>query len=124
MVLIDTNIVIEWLKGNEDIIRNLELIGYNELGISSITKMEVLIGARNASELKVLEKAINSLDVYHLNARISKEGVLLIKKFKLSHNLQIPDALIAATSMIYQVELFTLNKKDFHFIQDIKLWNT
>ena len=83
MVLIDTNIVIEWLKGNEDIIRNLELIGYDELGISSITKMEVLIGARNADELKVLEKAINSLDVYHLNARISEVGVLLIKKIQI-----------------------------------------
>ncbi len=40
----------------------------------------------------------------------------------LSHKLCIPDALIAATALIYSIELYTLNSKDFQFIENIQLY--
>ena len=42
--------------------------------------------------------------------------------FKLSHNLQIPDAIIGAMSIVYDIELFTYNTKDFKFLPGIKLY--
>ena len=45
----------------------------------------------------------------------------LVEKYSLSHKLSLPDALIAATAIVYGIELFTLNQKDFKFIKQVKL---
>ncbi|GHT60215.1 hypothetical protein FACS18945_6290 [Bacteroidia bacterium] len=36
--------------------------------------------------------------------------------------LSLPDAYIAATALYYNIELFTLNLKDFIFIPNLKLY--
>jgi predicted nucleic acid-binding protein len=46
----------------------------------------------------------------------------LIDEYSLSHGLKIPDALIAASALALNMELFTYNLKDFSFIPDIKLY--
>ncbi len=43
-------------------------------------------------------------------------------KYSLSHNLDLPDALIASTAIIYDLELYTLNLKHFRYIDNLKLW--
>jgi len=43
--------------------------------------------------------------------------------YSLSHNLSIPDALIAATAMEHMLELYTLNTKDFQFIPGLMLYH-
>jgi predicted nucleic acid-binding protein len=47
----------------------------------------------------------------------------LQQQYVLSHQLGIPDALIAATALIYDLELRTYNLKDFRFIPGIRLSN-
>ena len=44
----------------------------------------------------------------------------LIERYAKSHSLQIPDALIAATSMNRDLQLYTCNVKDFIFIEKIR----
>ena len=39
-----------------------------------------------------------------------------------SHKLTIPDALIAATALTQNIGLYTLNLKDFRFIQQLNLY--
>ena len=43
-------------------------------------------------------------------------------KYSKSHGLTVPDALIAATALINDLEIYTLNKKDFRYIADLKLY--
>jgi predicted nucleic acid-binding protein len=45
-----------------------------------------------------------------------------MEAYSLSHKLSVPDALIAATAIVHDVALYTLNVKDFHFISDIELY--
>jgi len=40
----------------------------------------------------------------------------------LSHKLKLPDAQIAATALFHNAELFTLNRKDFAYIPNLKLY--
>ncbi len=42
--------------------------------------------------------------------------------YSLSHNLIVPDGLIASTSLVHDLSLFTLNKKDFKFISGLDLY--
>jgi len=41
----------------------------------------------------------------------------------LSHKLKLPDAQIAATALFHNAELFTLNRKDFAYIPNLKLYD-
>ena len=49
-IVLDTNILIEILKGNQDIVKKLETPHYN-YAISSISAMELYYGALNKTEL-------------------------------------------------------------------------
>jgi len=45
----------------------------------------------------------------------------MIEHYSKSHGLQIPDAIIAATALSFEMKLFTLNLKDFKYIDGLKL---
>jgi predicted nucleic acid-binding protein len=95
MILCDTNIFIHAFNGNPATISALTQIGTAEMVLSAITVMELLQG----------QKAVELIDL-----------------FKLSHGLQIPDAIIGATALIHQLPLFTYNIRDFNFIPAIILY--
>jgi len=118
MVLCDTNIFIEIYKGNDLIIEAFEKIGQDNVAISDVTCAELLYGARNKRELNLIIKDIDKLIV----SPISNQAVRLIEQFSLSHNLNLPDALIASTSIFHDLELYTLNLKDFKFLENFKLY--
>jgi len=44
-----------------------------------------------------------------------------MEEYSLSHKLAIPDALIAATAVVNSISLYTLNTKDFRFIEGLTL---
>lgn len=121
MVLCDTNIIIELLKGNVKVIDDIEKIGLDKICISAITEMELYFGAFNKSELKFIKKHLHGIPTYHIHSDISIMAVTLTEQYSKSHKLNIPDALIAATAILNNFELFTLNIKDFKYIPNIRL---
>ena len=121
MILCDTNILIEVYRGNGLIINEVVKIGEHNIAISDVTCAELLFGSRNKEELKILKKDIDKLTCIPINSQISNLSVRLVDKYSLSHKLSLPDALIAATAIVYGIELFTLNLKDFKFIKQVKL---
>ena len=123
MILLDTNILIEMYKGNEVIIHRIKMIGQNNIAISDVTSAELLFGARNKDELKILKKDIEKLTTVSISTNISKLAVNLVEKYSLSHKLSLPDALIADTAIQNDIYLFTLNIKDFKFIKGLKLFS-
>lgn len=120
MILLDTNVLIEILKGNTKTIQKVEALN-SELHISSITVMELYYGAFNKSEIKKLEKFISLFTVIHIDTSISEMATELIKIYAKSHTLDIPDSLISATALDKKFTLFTYNIKDFKYINKIKL---
>lgn len=122
MILCDTNIFIEIYRGNNSIIDILKTIGQQNIAVSDVTCAELLYGARNKNELQIIRKDLNKLTILPIQTDISALSVELVEKFSLSHNLSLPDALIAATALIHDIELYTLNTKDFRFLKNIKLY--
>ena len=45
-----------------------------------------------------------------------------METYSLSHKLTIPDALIASTALVYSLDLYTFNLKDFRFITGLNLY--
>lgn len=121
VILCDTNVIIEVLKGRQETIEEIERIGLGNLGISAITVMELYFGALNKRELNRIKNNLESLQIFHVDSDISEVAVDLREQYSKNFHLQIPDAIIAATSLVYEIELFTYNLKDFKFIKGIRL---
>jgi tRNA(fMet)-specific endonuclease VapC len=122
MILCDTNILIEFYKGNEVITATLKTIGIPNLAVSVITAGELYFGARDKHELKKIKKHLALLKQLPLDIDSSALFLLLVEQFALSHKLSIPDGLIAATAIQNKLPLFTLNIKDFNFIPNLQLY--
>lgn len=121
MIILDTNILIEVFKGNPEIITNVQAAGTINIALSSITAMELYYGAVNRLELQRIKKHLGMFTIVHVSTTISETATKLIERYAKSHNLQIPDALIAATALDTQSELMTLNIKDFRYISGLSL---
>jgi len=120
MILLDTNVLIEILKNNQKTIIKVQSFDAI-LAISSISVMELYYGALNKVELNKLEKFVSMFQIIQLNESISTHATKLIKIYAKSHNLDIPDSLIASSALVNKCRLFTYNIKDFKYIKNIEL---
>jgi len=99
-----------------------EDIGVEFVTLSAITKLELIRGVRNKAELNSLNKNIYLFNILLINPAITTISLQLVEKYKLSHNLAIPDSLIAATAIYTGFKLFTFNQKDYRFINELTLY--
>ncbi|MGC1374616.1 MAG: type II toxin-antitoxin system VapC family toxin [Anaerolineales bacterium] len=122
MILCDTNILIEFYKGNPKIVETLQNIGPSNLAVSAVTTGELYYGAKDKQELRKIQKHLLLLQQIPLDEEISAHFISLLGVYSLSHKLSIPDALIAATALSQELPLYTLNVKDFRFISKLQLY--
>ena len=119
IVFVDTNIVIEYLKGNDEIIQML--FKFDTIYINDVVIMELYQGARDKRELNYIKKSILRFKVLKMNNEIMVLAKEILEKYTLSHNTKIMDALIASTVILYNLDLYTLNRKDFRYLKQIKM---
>ena len=122
MVLCDTNIFISAFNGRTDTIDLLDKIGLAKIALSAVTVMELFQGMGNKNELAQMKKKIKFYDVVHIDNAISGKAIEFIETYKLSHGLLIPDAIIGATAVVYQIPLYTYNVRDFDFLPGVILY--
>lgn len=122
MVLCDSTVIIDAINNVSTAQQQLLSIGSQNVLISVITEMEVLAGATNKEHQTKLEKKLKQYNILQIDNRISSKATELIKKYKLSHGLLIPDAFIAASCLVYDFKLLTDNVKDFKYIENLSLY--
>jgi len=123
IVLCDTNIIIEFYKENASVIRKLRCIGQEHIALSIVTVGELLYGALNKKERKQINQDIAHLHLLHLDSAIGECFINLMNDYALSHSLSLPDGFIAATALVADIPLYTLNRKDFQYISGIQLYS-
>jgi len=119
IVFVDTNILIEFLKGNKEILDKVG--GFNNICTSEIVLMELYQGARNKQDLLYIKKSLKGLKIVETTSEIISLAKDILEKYNLSHNAKIYDSIIAATVLVYDLKLWTLNLKDFIYIDNIRL---
>ena len=123
MILCDTDVIIEFYRNNPKIVRELRRIGQKHLSVCIITYAEMIYGAFNKREQTQIKKDLSSLNIVMIDFPVCVTFMKLMDKYSLSHKIAIPDALIAATAIENNIELFTLNTKDFKYISDLRLYS-
>lgn len=92
----------------------------SRLAISAITEIELLCWrTARPSDVVVLSKFVESAYIFELEQSIKLKAVSIRKE----HNIKLPDAIIAATSVVHKLTLITRNTRDFRKISGLQLIN-
>jgi predicted nucleic acid-binding protein len=117
--LIDTNTVIDYLgrklsdKGMTFMDSVIDLVP----NVSIITKIEVLGFNASASQYRILTDFMDDSSIFELTEEVADSCIDLRKKYK----TKLPDAIIAATALVYEFTLITRNVSDFKKIKNLKI---
>lgn len=117
-LLIDTDVLIDYLRGRPQAVEFLESLR-ELLLISTMTIAELYAGVRDGKERELLNELIRGFQVVPVDESISIKGGLYRRDYGKSHGVGLADALIAATAELNQATLVTLNQKHFPMIVDI-----
>jgi len=112
LVLFDSNILIDALKGYPPAIEELEY--WDDPAISAITWMEVMAGTIDDYD-EVLD-FLNSFgfEVIHTNQAIMIASMTIRRmSIQMGHKVALPDAIIMGTGIVRGATIVTRNKKDF-----------
>lgn len=90
--------------------------------MSIISVGELIYGALNKRELSQIKKDVKNLILIEIDKNICDVFLELLSRYALSHKLAVPDCFIAATALANNIELFTLNVKDYRFIEGLKMY--
>lgn len=112
--LIDTNILIDHLRGKPDATTFLKSLIKDEARLicSVITRIELLAGMRygEGNQINALMQIFDEIPVDDATAEIAGK---YMNEFMKSHGITTADAIIAATAKIHGSTLYTLNTKHF-----------
>ena len=116
--LLDTNIIIYLAQGKLRINDFTEKNG--NLYISSITYIETLgYTFPSRDEEKAIIKLCEIFERFLLTREIEEQTILIRK----SNKIKLPDAIIAATAIVYNLTLVTRNIDDFKNIHGLNVLN-
>ena len=114
-VLLDSDVVIEILRQRDASILSQwsELAGSEALVLTTpVTVAEIEAGAR-PSEVKKIDQFFSLLECASIDEHVGKLAGELMRRYSRSHNLEIADALIAATAIRRKAALWTRNLKHY-----------
>jgi len=113
-VIIDSDIIIEVLRGNTKTTAWLRKVRDSGSAIrySPVTRAEIRAGAR-VRERAAISALFESLTVLPIEASTGDLAGDQLSRFARSHSVQLGDALIAATALEHGEELSTFNAKHF-----------
>jgi len=120
MIIVDTDILIDELRGDKRATKFLSNYE-NEIFITYLTKMEILIGARNKKEMKIIDKALDYL-ILKIDDKILEESIRLLKEYSLKSNIGIIDSINAATAIVNELDFYTMNYKHYRGIKGLKIY--
>ncbi len=120
-MLIDTDVLIWYMRGNEKAYQVVEKL--ENFFLSVVTYMELVQGLRNKKELNHLRKALHgwNAQILYVSEEISAKAMFYVEQHFLSHSMQLADALIGATAIAHGFPILTGNDKHYKVMKDIEI---
>lgn len=104
-IFLDTNILLYFLKGEQEII---QMLSSKQIVVSFITELELLSFAHLIPDSeKIIKGLLSSCTIEDVNHSIKKNTIQIMKDYK----IKLPDAIIAATAMPLNLPIVTAYKQ-------------
>ena len=120
--LVDTDVLIDFLRGREQAVSFVNLES-DRIIISSIVVAELYAGVRGGkgdTEQNTLERFLSLFRIVHVTAAIARLGGLYKRDYGRSHGVSLADAVVAATATLENATLKTLNVKHYPMFNAIQ----
>lgn len=119
-MLVDTTVCIDFLRKNQNAAKFFETVfaSGERISVSVITVAELFSGkdCEDNEKLNVLETFLSYFEVLETDLSIAKTAGF----FRREYSISLPDAIIAATSLIHNQELISCDMKAFSKLKEIK----
>ncbi|MBA3603007.1 MAG: type II toxin-antitoxin system VapC family toxin [Parachlamydiaceae bacterium] len=121
-LLIDTDVIIDYLRGNSLAIAYLNEVQAKYICyISTITIAELFSGVRDENEKQLLHNFSKEFYVSMFNESLAQKAGLFRRDYGKSHGASLADCIIAAIAEDLGATLITLNKKHFPMLKKVKI---
>jgi hypothetical protein len=124
--LFDTNTLIFFLAGtlptgpfSESAVESLKQMVRAGYALSFVSRIELLARVLPVPEQQALLQLPRNATVLWANEEIATEAI----RIRRDHRLKLPDALIAATAIVHDLELISGNFHDFERVAGLKFRN-
>jgi predicted nucleic acid-binding protein len=123
-VLLDSDVIIEVLRGNRRLIADLERLvaGGARTYCTAVAWAEVFAGLRKGEE-PVAGDFFAARGEVILDGTTGRHAGAYIARYGRSHGVRIADALVAAAAATAGLRLWTLNRRHFP-MEDLRLFDT
>lgn len=125
MILLDTNIVVAYFNGNEDVVARI-VANFNKVAIPTVVIGELDYGAKSSQQstrnLAKLNQFIELVRVVPFDTASARMlGTIKSRLRKIGKPTGEVDAMIAAIAMVHKAELVTGNVRHFENIEGLKI---
>lgn len=117
-MLVDTDILIDYLRGHPEAITFLES-HMDEGLISAVSVAELYLGVRESAERTKLACLISAFVVLPLTQEIAETAGLYRRDYRARTGCGLADCMIAATASAHRVPLASLNAKHFTMLESV-----
>ena len=117
-LLLDTDVLIEYLRGQREAIKYLEGLT-SDLYLSVISVAELFAGVKSDEEERSLKQFLLAFVVLPVTEKVARRGGIYRRDFRPSHGTGLADALIAATAEENGASLVTFSRRHFPMISSV-----
>ena len=118
MYIVDSNLIIYSSQSAYAYLR--PIIGNDSASISEITRLETLGFSRIEPQDKIyFESLFTLVNIHAIDKKIIEKAIELRQTKKMS----VGDAIIAATALLLNLDLYTNSTSDFSFIKSLKIFD-
>ena len=112
--LLDSDVVIWHLRGKPSVVEIvLGLARKGRLGLSAITRAEILLGMREPERRTTLT-FLDACETLSVSAATADRAGEIVRAFRTQGmTLSLPDALIGATALLASIPLYTCNPRHY-----------
>jgi len=120
-MVFDTDVLIWFFQGNPAAAKAIGKAKSRSLSI--VNYMELLQGARNREEMKLIKSFIKDFgfELLPLSENVGHRAAIYIEEYALKAGLRLADALIAAAAVENHEKLCTGNRKHYQAINDLEI---
>jgi len=116
--LLDTDVIIEYLRGRDEAIRYVESLE-GGFYVSAITVAELYSGVKGTDEESALERFLDAFEIIPVDRALARLGGLCRQRYQPAHGTGLADAIVAMSAESADAALVTFNRRHYPMIKDV-----